>query len=203
MGVGRPRASADASHLPHNFLLPFRERPPSAGGARRVRARRAAARCLIVTMRRHQYLYQPSHIQTRHARARRGHPRLKARVNSKTWMAGTSPAMTKRISHAQRRLVLDGGGGRSRRRSLRATARLPPDRAGARRGRATPSRGRVRPSPMRMGMEGGALAKLVPGSDRGSYLRGAHAAAQEWTISSTLRAIPIGNSRCGWTLSLF
>ncbi len=30
----------------------------------------------------------------RHARACRGHPRLKSRVESKTWMAGTSPAMT-------------------------------------------------------------------------------------------------------------
>jgi len=51
-------------------------------------------------------LYQPSHTQTRHARARRGHPRLKARVESKTWMAGTSPAMTKRMDHDLCRSVL-------------------------------------------------------------------------------------------------
>src|SRR5208282_4801661 len=51
-------------------------------------------------------LYQRSQILTRHARARRGHPRLKARVESKTWMAGTSPAMTTRTGHAQPRLVL-------------------------------------------------------------------------------------------------
>src|SRR5262245_25735666 len=42
-------------------------------------------------------LYQPSQHLTRHARACRGHPRLKSRVEPKTWMAGTSrtsPAMT-------------------------------------------------------------------------------------------------------------
>jgi hypothetical protein len=31
---------------------------------------------------------------TRHARARRGHPRLIIQATTKTWMAGTSPAMT-------------------------------------------------------------------------------------------------------------
>src|SRR5208282_3553833 len=51
-------------------------------------------------------LYQPSQILTRHARARRGHPRLVERVKSKTWMAGTSPAMTKWVGHAQSQLVL-------------------------------------------------------------------------------------------------
>jgi hypothetical protein len=30
----------------------------------------------------------------RHARARRGHPRLALSKRPKTWMAGTSPAMT-------------------------------------------------------------------------------------------------------------
>jgi hypothetical protein len=30
----------------------------------------------------------------RHARARRGHPRLVVCVEPKTWMAGTTPAMT-------------------------------------------------------------------------------------------------------------
>ncbi len=39
-------------------------------------------------------LYQPAQILNRHARARRGHPRLNMRAGSKTWMAGTSPAMT-------------------------------------------------------------------------------------------------------------
>jgi len=32
--------------------------------------------------------------RNRHARARRGHPRLKGREETKTWMAGTSPPMT-------------------------------------------------------------------------------------------------------------
>jgi hypothetical protein len=32
----------------------------------------------------------------RYARACRGHPRLEAYANTKTWMAGTSPAMTKK-----------------------------------------------------------------------------------------------------------
>src|SRR5262249_61332062 len=34
---------------------------------------------------------------TRHARACRGHPRLSLIAVSKTWMAGTSPAMTWRV----------------------------------------------------------------------------------------------------------
>src|SRR5262245_50524691 len=34
----------------------------------------------------------------RHARACRGHPRLESRVESKPWMAGTSPAMTEVMS---------------------------------------------------------------------------------------------------------
>src|SRR5882672_6349142 len=33
----------------------------------------------------------------RHARARRGHPRLNASARTKAWMAGTSPAMTESI----------------------------------------------------------------------------------------------------------
>jgi hypothetical protein len=32
----------------------------------------------------------------RHARACRGHPRFHSRAARKTWMAGTSPAMTKK-----------------------------------------------------------------------------------------------------------
>src|SRR5438477_10784391 len=49
--------------------------------------------------------YQPSQCLTRHARAWRGHPRLRSRVESKTWMAGTSPAMTGREHRPLRRLV--------------------------------------------------------------------------------------------------
>jgi hypothetical protein len=37
---------------------------------------------------------QTHHILGRHARPCAGHPRIKAKVISKTWMAGTSPAMT-------------------------------------------------------------------------------------------------------------
>jgi len=51
--------------------------------------------------------YQWPQILARHAHARRGHPRLKARVKSKTWMAGTSAAMTKWMGHDLRPLVLE------------------------------------------------------------------------------------------------
>jgi hypothetical protein len=37
-----------------------------------------------------------SRREARHARACPGHPRLSCWLSNKTWMAGTSPAMTKR-----------------------------------------------------------------------------------------------------------
>jgi hypothetical protein len=39
--------------------------------------------------------YQRPLTLTRHARPCAGHPRLETQMNSKTWMAGTSPAMTR------------------------------------------------------------------------------------------------------------
>src|SRR6185437_11126846 len=48
----------------------------------------------------------------RHARPRAGHPRLNNRAISKTWMAGTSPAMTEKrlgTNASPRRGALHGG----------------------------------------------------------------------------------------------
>src|SRR5579871_943549 len=39
-------------------------------------------------------MFQRPEFLKRHARPRAGHPRLRVSVNLKTWMAGTSPAMT-------------------------------------------------------------------------------------------------------------
>src|SRR5258708_29232754 len=39
--------------------------------------------------------------ETRHARACPGHPRLNGTSARKTWMAGTSPAMTEKANHFQ------------------------------------------------------------------------------------------------------
>src|SRR5215467_6477494 len=51
-------------------------------------------------------LYQYARLSTRHARACRGHPRLKSGARPKTWMAGTSPAMTWRVRRFQCKSVL-------------------------------------------------------------------------------------------------
>src|SRR5262249_37172260 len=55
---------------------------------------------------RNRSLYQGADCLTRHARACRGHPRLTLPVLSKAWMAGTSPAMTRRVCRSFRQLVL-------------------------------------------------------------------------------------------------
>src|ERR1700716_1747251 len=61
-------------------------------------------------------LYRPSQTLTRYARPCAGHPRLKSRGKAKTWMAGTSPAMTMWMGRAQRRMASLGGDRRAERR---------------------------------------------------------------------------------------
>jgi hypothetical protein len=75
----------------HGGRLALARRLPPTARSISPMNRFVSLRCLIPT----------SESLTRHARACRGHPRLTNHATSKTWMAGTSPAMTMWMGRSQ------------------------------------------------------------------------------------------------------